>query len=125
MTASEVSIVSRVEVRGLASAHPTARRAADRVLTLLKQHAVHATSTGLRFTDVNGPKGGQDVRCNVTVKVARRPAISVTAVAASPRLAVDAAVDKLERRLGRLRESTRDARRHPKKYYVASKEWRE
>jgi ribosome-associated translation inhibitor RaiA len=122
MTVSEV--VSRVEVHGLASAHPTARRAADRLLDLLRQHAVRATSTGLRFTDVNGPKGGQDVRCNVTVKVARRPATSVTAVGASPRLAVDAALEKLERRLARLRESTRDSRRHPKKYFVASKEWR-
>ena len=118
-------VVSRVEVHGLASAHPTARRAADRVLALLAQHEVRATSTGLRFTDLNGPKGGRDSRCNVTIKVAKRPATSVTAVAASPRLAVDAALDKLERRLARLRESTRDARRHPKKYFVAAKGWRE
>ena len=123
MTASPV--VSHVEVHGLARAHPTARRAADRLLLLLTHHGVRATSTGLRFTDVNGPKGGKDVRCNVTAKIARRPAISVTTVAASPRLAVDAALDKLERRLARLRESTRDARRHPKKYFVATKGWRE
>ena len=123
MALSEV--VSHVELHGLASAHPTARRAANRLLDLLRQQAVRATSTSLRFTDVNGPKGGQDVRCNVTVKVARRPATSVTAVASTPRLAVDAALEKLERRLARLRESTRDSRRHPKKYFVAAKGWRE
>jgi ribosome-associated translation inhibitor RaiA len=123
MTDSEV--VSRVEVHGLAGAHPTARRAAGRLLDLLRQHAVRATSTGLRFTDVNGPKGGQDVRCNVTVKVARRPAMSTTAIGANPRLAVDAALEKLERRLARLRETTRDSRRHPKKYFVATKGWKE
>lgn len=125
MAVSSGSIVSRVEVRGLATAHPTARRAADRVLELLSGHGIHATSTGLRFTDVNGPKGGQDVRCTVTVKVAGRPAMAVTAVAASLRLAVDGALAKLERRLARMRESTRDARRHPKKYFVAAKEWRQ
>ena len=66
-------VVSRVEVHGLASAHPTARRAVDRVLALLAHHEVRATSTGLRFSDVNGPKGGRDARCNITVKVAKRP----------------------------------------------------
>jgi hypothetical protein len=49
--------------------------------------------------------------------------VYVEEVAASPRIAFDAAAGKLERRLVRLSESDRDRRRHPKKYFVAAQAW--
>jgi ribosome-associated translation inhibitor RaiA len=105
-------------------AHPTVRRAATRVTQLLASHSVRATTTELRFTDENGPKGGPDVRCALTVKIPRRPPLHVAEVGTSPRLAFDAAFTKLERRIARVRESDRESRRHPKKYFVAARGWR-
>jgi ribosome-associated translation inhibitor RaiA len=73
----------------------------------------------IAFTDENGPKGGTDTRCAVTVDVPRRPALHVEDLADSHRLAFDAAFSGLERLVRRDRDATREQRRRPKKYYVA------
>jgi putative sigma-54 modulation protein len=73
------------------------------------------------FSDVNGPKGGEDIRCAVLVEVPHQPAIRVERVAASPRVAFDESCDRIIRQLERSRERWQDGRRHPKKYYVAKR----
>jgi ribosome-associated translation inhibitor RaiA len=47
--------------------------------------------------------------------------VRVEDVASTPRLALDGGLDKLERRLRRLRQSARQSKRRPKKYYAASR----
>jgi sigma 54 modulation/S30EA-like ribosomal protein len=78
--------------------------------------------TGLAtFFDDNGPKGGRAMRCALTVRIPYRPSIRVERSAETPRLAFDAAYAVLERRLERYRERDRQSRRHPKKYFAASR----
>jgi ribosome-associated translation inhibitor RaiA len=71
------------------------------------------------FGDENGPKGGRDTRCTVTVRVPRRAEIVVEHVAESPRLAFDGAFDSVRRQVDRRRDERRDQARRPKKYYAA------
>jgi ribosome-associated translation inhibitor RaiA len=78
-------------------------------------------SARIGFTDVNGPKGGPDTRCALTLQWPRRPTVHVEEVAVSPRLAFDEALANLERRLERGVRQARDERRRPKKYYVAKR----
>jgi ribosome-associated translation inhibitor RaiA len=85
----------------------------------LTRLAVTPLAATVRFTDVNGPKGGADVRCAVVVKLPRQPLIRVERVATSARLAFDESCDRLLRRLERAQERRTDQRRHPKKYYTA------
>jgi putative sigma-54 modulation protein len=77
------------------------------------------TATRVAFTDENGPKGGPDIRCAVTVEIPGRPAIHASAQAENPRLSLDGALAALERELARAHQRRRDAARRPKKYFVA------
>jgi ribosome-associated translation inhibitor RaiA len=77
------------------------------------------TSGRVAFTDENGPKGGADIRCAVTVEVPGRPTIHASALAENPRLALDGALAALEREVTRAQQRRRDAARRPKKYFVA------
>jgi ribosome-associated translation inhibitor RaiA len=91
----------------------------SRLEQALGRLAVMPLAATVRFTDVNGPKGGADVRCAVLVKLAGQPAIRVERVATSARLAFDESCDRLLRRLERAQERRADQRRHPKKYFTA------
>ena len=57
----------------------------------------------------------------VVVRLPRRPAVHVADVASTPRLAFDAALAKLERALRRLRETARESKRRPTKYFAAKR----
>jgi hypothetical protein len=80
----------------------------------------HATAR-VTFSDVNGPKGGRDVRCAVQFRVAGRPPISVTSVGTTPRLTFDAAYVSARRALDRALARWQASARRPKKYYVAKR----
>ena len=102
--------------RRIPRAHVTAR-----LSQALSRLPVHPVAARVRFSDVNGPKGGNDIRCAVLVEMPRRPAIRVERQATTPRLAFDASYERLVRQLERSRERWQNERRHPKKYYVASR----
>jgi hypothetical protein len=80
---------------------------------------MRATAVGVTFTDINGPKGGVDIRCAVTVEAPGRPARHASALAADARLALDGALEALERELAKDRGKGRALARRPKKYFVA------
>jgi len=80
---------------------------------------VRPTVARVAFSDENGPKGGVDIRCAVTVEVPRRPALHASHVAGTARQAFDGALEALGRELKNDRQRRRDAARHPKKYFVA------
>lgn len=96
--------------------HVTARL--EHVLSRLP---IPAVATHVRFTDVNGSKGGNDVRCAVVVELPRQPSLRVECLATTPRLAFDASYRRLVRQLERSRERRQQDRRHPKKYYAAAR----
>lgn len=84
---------------------------------------LHVTpvSAQVLFLDENGPKGGIDIRCALTVRLPRHPSVRVEHMAQTPRRAFDEAFTVLERQLGRDIERARESRRRPKKYYVAKR----
>ena len=62
----------------------------------------------LRFTDINGPRGGADKRCQLRIPLAGMRDIVIEDTAGDIHVALDRAVDRaahtLERRLSRRRE---------------------
>jgi ribosome-associated translation inhibitor RaiA len=101
--------------------------AALRALIVRKLEALGArlrpspVSARAAFTDENGPKGGVDTRCALTLEVPRRPAMHAEEVATTHRLAFDATFVSLERQIRRDREASRAQRRRPKKFYLAKR----
>jgi ribosome-associated translation inhibitor RaiA len=102
----------------------------SRALRALVTEQLSATFATLRvppltaravFSDENGPKGGETLRCALTVKLPRAAAVHVEEWSSTPRLAFDGALVKLERQLARHREGARALRRRPKKYFVAKR----
>ncbi|HEV8643338.1 MAG TPA: HPF/RaiA family ribosome-associated protein [Methylomirabilota bacterium] len=103
-----------------AQGHPALRAlVARRMESLTGRLRTRPMSARVAFTDENGPKGGVDTRCVLTLALPRRPPLSVEQVAESHRLAFDGALASLERRLSRELGQARGQRRRPKKYYVA------
>jgi ribosome-associated translation inhibitor RaiA len=92
-----------------------------KMMAALESLRPQAIAVRAGFVDENGPKGGVDIRCGLTVELPRRSRLHVGATAASHRLAFDAALEILERQLARERERFRDVRRRPKKYYLAKR----
>jgi len=110
-----------MEIRIEGSVTPAIPRAhvTTRMRQVLRRLPVHPVTAHVTFTDVNGPKGGNDIRCAVLVEVPRQPSIRVERRAPTPRLAFDASYDRLVRQLERYRERWQDSRRRPKKYFAA------
>ena len=78
------------------------------------------TSALVNFIDVNGPKGGQDIRCSLTLRFPPRKQVHVEAMGATPVLAFNAAADVLDQRLQRQVGRQMATQRRPKKYFVAN-----
>jgi ribosome-associated translation inhibitor RaiA len=87
--------------------------------TALASLVIEPTVARATVSDENGPKGGPAIRCALEVKLPRRPAVHVEAVATTEQLAFESALTKLERAVARRRQIARDAKRRPKKYFAA------
>jgi ribosome-associated translation inhibitor RaiA len=114
-----VGSVMRTVIQGIAAADPLQNVIARKLDAVLRRSRVRATASVVSFSDVNGPKGGVDIQCAVTIEAPRRPAQHASALAADARLALDGALEALERELRRDRGKRRDLARRPKKYFVA------
>jgi putative sigma-54 modulation protein len=91
----------------------------DRMAALLRRGRLRPTVARVAFSDENGPKGGVDIRCVVTLEVPRRPSLNASAIGETARLAFDTTIEALERGVRRDRQRRRDAARRPKKYFIA------
>lgn len=111
----------KIEIEGLDGERPLRSRIERRVGKALQRVRPAPTTTQVNFTDVNGPKGGVDSRCAVTVRIPRRRAVHVEGLATIPWLAFTDAVETLERQLRKQQERVATGRRRPKKYYVAKR----
>jgi ribosome-associated translation inhibitor RaiA len=106
-------------MEGIALDDPLRAVIEEKLGVTLRRGRGRPTSIRVAFTDENGPKGGADIRCAVTVDVPGRPTLHASAQAENPRLALDGALTALERELVRAGQRRRDAARRPKKYFVA------
>ncbi|HET7569843.1 MAG TPA: HPF/RaiA family ribosome-associated protein [Gammaproteobacteria bacterium] len=57
--------------------------------------------TSVRIEDINGPRGGVDKRCRIKVVLSGLPSVVIEEHHYSPRAAVDEALDRVERSVGR------------------------
>jgi ribosome-associated translation inhibitor RaiA len=106
-------------MEGIALNDPLRELIENKLAGMARRGRLRPTAVRVAFTDENGPKGGVDIRCALTVELPRRPATHANALAENARRAFDAAVETLERELSRERERRRDNARRPKKYFVA------
>ena len=67
-----------------------------------------ASEIDISLVDINGPKGGVDKECRVTVRLPGLSAIHVTQTSETLHQAVDAARDRMETTLKRTLERRRD-----------------
>ncbi len=111
----------QVQIGGLEGDARLQARARKLMQDQLVRVGLWPVSGRVTFFDDNGPKGGRAMRCALTVRLPYRPNLRVERTAETARLAFDAAFGVLERRLERYRERDRDSKRHPKKYFAASR----
>lgn len=110
-----------IDIQGIPRDRTLRTRVMSHVTEALARVKARPVTALVAFTDQNGPKGGPDVRCAMTIRLPYKPAIRVEHVAETPRLAFDGSFDALRRRLERYQERVRDDRRHPKKYFAAKR----
>jgi ribosome-associated translation inhibitor RaiA len=65
----------------------------------------------VRLSDVNGPKGGVDKRCQIMLRRTGRRPVTIDELDVDAYTAVDIAVDRAARAAGRERERARATRR--------------
>ena len=68
-----------------------------------------ATEVEISLVDINGPKGGVDQECRVTVRMPGFAATHITETAETMFQAIDAARDRLEKTIKRMVEKRREA----------------
>jgi ribosome-associated translation inhibitor RaiA len=73
------------------------------------------------FSDVNGPKGGADIRCGLLVSLPGQPPIRAERAQTTVRLAFDGSYARLVRQLEHARARRQDVSRRPKKYFAAKR----
>ena len=64
----------------------------------------------VRLSDINGPRGGKDKRCNILIPLTRTADIVIEDTESDLYVAIDRAVDRAERSLARRLERQRE---HP------------
>jgi ribosome-associated translation inhibitor RaiA len=111
----------RVITEGLGEDRALRTLIAGKILATLTRLRVRATTARVQFTDENGPKGGIDTKCSITIEVPRRTELHADTVADTPRLGFEQAFSALERQIERERTRMREERRRPKKYYLAKR----
>jgi ribosome hibernation promoting factor len=110
-----------IDIRGITDNARLQAHVRQQLTATLARLAVVPVSAQAFLFDENGPRGGDDIRCTLTVRLPYRPSLRAEGLAQSHRQAFDGALEILERQLERLVERTRESWRRPKKYYVAAR----
>lgn len=89
-----------------------------RALVGVQTSPIHAHVT---FTDLNGPKGGLDVRCAIDVQIPRTALLHAEALADRDLTAFDQSAAVIARRIAQRLQRRQESERRPKKYYAAKR----
>ncbi len=117
--AKTTSSVPTIEIVGLAIAPKFRTRIVRQIRHALVGVQISPVHVRVSFADVNGPKGGLDVRCAIEVKIPRTAPLHVEETAASDVTAFDLSEAVMSRQIARQLERRQESGRHPKKYYAA------
>ena len=90
-----------IRIRELRASSSLQKFAENRVQARLHRFAPELTLVALRLEDVNGPKGGDDMRCQVVVRSPRFGDMSVETVKGEPRSAIDTSLDRMAMAISR------------------------
>lgn len=104
-----------LEIRtiGLEIDEPTRHYLERRFQFALGRFAGHITRVSVSLTDLNGPRGGRDIRCLALVQIAPQGLIKVELTDESPQAVADRAADRAAMALARELERRRDHHRNP------------
>jgi ribosome-associated translation inhibitor RaiA len=113
------SVLPLIDITGLKITPTLRSRIAQRLRRALASVRTNPIHVRVAFADVNGPKGGLDVRCAIDVRIPQTAPLHVEETHERDVTAFDRATAMIARqikeRLGRRQESGR----RPKKYYAA------
>jgi putative sigma-54 modulation protein len=90
-----------IRLRGLSEAGPLRAHTQRQLHFHLARFTTAVNEVVVRVTDVNGPKGGVDKRCQLLVRLERGGSITVHVDGADARGAVDHAIERAVRMIGR------------------------
>ena len=102
---------TEVRFHGLESSESLRNHAARRIHFHLSRFGHELSAVVVRIGDVNGPKGGLDKRCRVTVRGPRVGSSSLDEYSGDAWSAVDLAVERISRNIGRSLEKARSLAR--------------
>lgn len=110
-----------IEILGITAAPALRARIARHLRRALAGVRSAPVRTRVSFRDINGPKGGRDVRCAIDVKIARTTPLHAEKIAADNVTAFDQSAAAITQQIARRLERRQDSSRHPKKYYAAKR----
>lgn len=99
--------VLHVHARNLPLEHEDRTTLERRVLSALDRFADRVRRVDLSLVDVNGPRGGVDVRCHAHVALRDGMSVDVEARGESPLAAITIALGRLRRSVARRRRPRR------------------
>ena len=100
-----------IRVRGVEAADALREHAARRVHFHLSRFGHEVAAVVMRISDLNGPKGGIDKRCQITVTGPRLGSATLDDRSSDAHSAVDLSVERISRAIGRELERARTERR--------------
>jgi len=100
-----------VRFRGLEASDSFREHVRRRVHFQMSRFGGAVRSVVVRIGDINGPKGGVDKRCQVTLRGSRLGPLTIEDLSADVYSALDMALERAARAAGRDIERTRYARR--------------
>lgn len=98
-----------VRFRGLEPSDALRDHAARRIHFHLSRFGHEISSVYVRISDVNGPKGGVDKKCQITVRGRRFSTVVIDDLSGDAYSAVDMAVERVGRAVGRDIQRARSA----------------
>ncbi|WP_153109122.1 HPF/RaiA family ribosome-associated protein [Propionivibrio limicola] len=91
------------------------REHAERRLTFALDRARHdVSSVTVRLSDINGPKGGNDKRCQIQIPLPHHRDVLIEDTASDLYVAIDRAIGRIGNTLGRRLSRQRADRRQPR-----------
>ena len=113
------SSVPKIEIVGPAIAPTLKTRIVRRIRRALVGVQTGPVHVRVSFADVNGPKGGLDVRCAIDVRIPRTAPFHVEETAVRDVTAFGRSAAAISRQIARQLGRREESGRHPKKYYAA------
>lgn len=101
----------QVRFRGLVPSDVLRQYAVRRIHLQLSRFDTEIREVIVRLSDINGPRGGVDSRCQLTVRGRRLANVFVSELSDNAHAALDMAVDRLGYAVTRALERAREARR--------------